>query len=275
MEYCSAKSIAMKAISANLSDIAAMGGRPLYIMLGFAIPAHVDQRWMKEFSISFSKYCKEYNVIVIGGDTTASASGLFISITCIGEVHIENIKYRNQAKINDFIYVTGELGDSHAGLLLQGEGIKDEHHETVINKHLFPEAKVKIGEWLGKQFCVHAMMDISDGLYIDLSRMIKASGDGATLTLESLPISAAVRALAQEYGWDPVKIALEGGEDYQLLFTVSEANATAFEKRFFEEFKYHVPKIGQITHNHQITLLQNNSPVKMAIKPFSHFGEES
>jgi thiamine-monophosphate kinase len=206
-----------KSLQVNLSDIAAMGARPLYALLGLGLPSRSAAGWIAEFFEGFKSVAEDFGVRLIGGDITR-ASKVTVSVTLLGEA--ENIIRRSGAKPGHRLFVSGMLGEAREGMLLlrkkhrfgENEGI-----DRMLRAFLNPEAQVGLGKELARHRVASAMIDISDGLSVDLSRLCEESGYGAEIYLERLPVSTELRAL-QRRAYD---FALNGGEDYQLLFSVS------------------------------------------------------
>ena len=182
-KYVDSKSLACKTLQVNLSDIAAMGAKALYVMLGIAIPKNYDQ-YVNDFLSHFAQECKMNNVLLIGGDTTAAPDKLFISITIIGETN--NPKQRNTAKPGDIVCVVGNLG--HAYLGLQAFERQLPGFEEFKEFFLKPKAAIPEGSWLGEQAAVTAMMDISDGLFVDLKKLCKASAVAGIIKIMNFSI---------------------------------------------------------------------------------------
>lgn len=260
--YFTPEDLAHKALHVNLSDIAAMGAKPLYILCGISIPSNL-QDYAIRFLNSLTAMCQKVGVILIGGDTTASHDRLFISITAIGMAPEANIKHRSGAKTNDLICIIGSLGFAHLGFLSL------EQHSSTNAKYIIsflrPEAKIKEGIWLGKQLAVTSMMDVSDGLYIDLKRLCTSSNKGAVLDIDLLQ-----GHLTPEVS---LQIALEGGEDYGLLMTIHKDLFEELSHRFMEIFGYDLKVVGHITDGDGIFFQQDNKPAEIAVNPFTHFGE--
>lgn len=262
IDYFKPEYLAHKALHVNLSDIAAMGASPLYILCGISIPSNLHD-YTKTFLDSLASACQEANVILIGGDTTASQDALFISITAMGIASEANIKYRNGAKAGDLICVAGNIGFAHLGFvsLEQSKSIKQQY----INSFLRPEAKIKEGIWLGSQTVITSMMDISDGLYIDLKRLASSSKKHAVLDIDLLQ-----NYLTPEVS---VQIALEGGEDYGLLVTIPKDSLEELSHRFMKSFGYDLKFIGYITDGEGISLKQGKRAAEVTVNHFVHFGE--
>jgi len=269
--YFSPEDLAHKALHVNLSDITAMGARPSLALLSLSVPPHVDETWMRRFLDAFAKECKAQNVTLIGGDTTASRHDLFISVTAIGHAAPTQIKYRRGAKMGDVICVAGTLGEAGAGLALLEKNIAG--FDIVKAKCLHPMALVEEGAWFALKPQITSMMDISDGLYTDLGRMMEKSGLGAALICEMLRPSPALAEASAALQKDVLHYMLTGGEDYALLFTVAANAWSAIEQDFAQKFHYKLQKIGIVNADKGITLMQNGAEVPFRYKSFSHFGE--
>ena len=206
-----------KSAAVNLSDIAAMGGIPRFLYLGLALPAELSLEDLDAFTAGFIAKAAEHGACLVGGDTCRSPGPLVISVTAEGTVPEAELVKRSGAAAGDAIYVSGTLGDSALALrrLLGGESPEP----FLARRHHDPEARVPLGRALAAAGIPSAMIDVSDGLVGDLGHILKASGVGADLELGALPLSAPLReALAASP--EIFELALTGGEDYELLFTV-------------------------------------------------------
>lgn len=224
-----ARAIAYKALAANLSDLAAMGATPRWITLALTMPT-ADEHWISAFSGGLKQLCEYFGVQLIGGDTTRGP--LSITVTVMGSVPEGKALHRGGAWPGDWIFVTGTLGDSAAGLALlqqmsnQGGDdaelikVQSPHNEFLIERHYHPSPRIVAGQSL--RDVATAAIDVSDGLMSDLAHILKMSGCNAHIDLENLPLSDALKACCSEQ--QAVEFALSGGEDYELLFTVSEEN---------------------------------------------------
>jgi thiamine-monophosphate kinase len=254
LRTASPKSIGYRAAMANLSDIAAMGAAPRFLLISLAIPSSLKQPQILELYAGLMEACREHGVVLIGGDTSASASGLFINITLMGTTPVRRALFRKGARIGDGVYVTGTLGDSLAGLqILRGRpstrrrrpDLRAVDHRFLIQRHLHPTARIAEGRWLNRHGWATAAMDISDGLSGDIRHICVESRVGAELDAALLPVSAACRAYAECRGFDPTELALAGGEDYELLFTVSHERQAAVERQA-RAHGYRIARIGVI-----------------------------
>ena len=226
-----------KTLAVNVSDIAAMGGSPKYAFLSIALPKTVDCLWVYDLIQGIKDACKEWNILLLGGDTVGSQRDIFLNFTLIGSIYLKNIKYRDQAKSNDIICVTGYLGDAGGGLkALQENTIRNEHIEYLNSFSLSSKASSSTGIWLAEQNDIHAMIDLSDGLDCDLKHLITLSHLGAEVEISKVPLSDALKQTCLDNKWDPLKLALVGGEDYCLLFTVSPNAFPAIQHSFQKEF---------------------------------------
>lgn len=224
MEDASPEDIGWKSAAVNLSDIAAMGGKPVATFLSVAIPGSVDESWMARFIEGYKQLSDIFKVPLAGGDTTSSKGGLSICVTVLGQLPSGKAKLRSSAVAGDQICVTGFLGDSAAGLkaILEGSE-KTTDMETLVRRHYRPLPRIAEGQMLLSSSGVHALMDISDGIASDLKHILEASGVGAVIDTDSLPISPELSRVAAEKGWDAYRLAACGGEDYELLFTKDPA----------------------------------------------------
>ena len=245
--------IGFRAAVANLSDIAAMGGAAQYMLVSVAIPRTGTSRQVRQLYEGMMAACRPHKVRLIGGDTSASTAGWFINITMIGSVTPHRALFRSGAKVGDDLYVTGTLGDSLAGLELLKQvhrktttlSLTPSHRRFLMRRHLRPTARIAEGQWLSKHSWATSAIDVSDGLSGDLRHLCEESRVGAEIDLSALPLSPACRAYGGLTGQDPMALALQGGEDYELLFTVSSRQRKGFE-RMASSHRFHVTRIGRI-----------------------------
>lgn len=233
MDNISAYRLGWKSAAVNISDIAAMGGRCTGSFLSFALPKGLGKEWTDEFFRGYKEISSLYGCPLLGGDTTSSPDRLCISVTVTGEAPAGKSVKRSNAAIGDLICVTGNLGDSGCGLriILEGSG-RDADAEKLIARHYLPMPRVKEGMEIAAAGA-SAMMDISDGIGSDLRHIIEASGVGAEIDTSMIPLSNELKSKCAEYGWDPLELAISGGEDYELLFTISEENAKKIDFNHF------------------------------------------
>jgi thiamine-monophosphate kinase len=260
-----ARAIGHKAVAVNLSDIAAMGAKPSWLSLAITLP-EVNEAWINSFCEGVFELCDFYNVELIGGDTTQGP--LSITITAQGITPQDSYLKRSGAKAGDWLYVTGELGD--AALALQhitGKvDIEAQSFSLIRTKLDYPKPRVLAGQML-REYASSAI-DLSDGLIADLGHICQASNVGANLILDALPLSTIMRdSLLND---DAIKLALSGGDDYELLFTVSEDNKVGMETAM-SHAGTPVTCIGQLNASHTITTTLNNKPISINTDGFEHF----
>jgi len=231
--YTPLKHLGYKSVVVNLSDIYAMNAIPKQITYSFAISNKISLSATEELYEGVKLACDNYQVDLVGGDTSSSLTGMLLSITAIGKAKSEEIVYRKNAKKGDLICVTGDLGGAFAGLQLlerekkvfeSGPGLQPvlNNYSNILEKQLKPEARKEIIELFGNQNILPgSMIDISDGLSSDLLHICDASDVGCKIFEDKIPIHNETINFAEEININPLNLALNGGEDYELLFTVS------------------------------------------------------
>ena len=226
-EYFRPYEIGAHAFAASLSDICAMGGRPLYALVNISFPKKIKQKYMDTLYQGILDYAGNYSTDIIGGDTTA-APVIMATITVIGEVEKGRALRRDKARPGDMVFVTGTLGDSHAGLKILSKKTRSGLSATEyipVKKHLVPQPAYMEGRMLLDSGMVNACMDVSDGIASDLARICEESSTGAEIYVDKLPVSFSASKTAAQYGEKVSDYALYGGEDFVLLFTVAAKNA--------------------------------------------------
>ena len=264
--------VGFRAAAANLSDIAAMGGTPQYLLVALAIPRTGASRQVHQLYRGMMAACSPHHVGLIGGDTSASSSGWFLSLMLIGMVPPRRALFRSGARIGDFLYVTGTIGDSLAGLKLLNElpsraktqprttaALSTRHRNFLIKRHLRPTARVAEGKWLSNHRFATSAIDISDGLSGDLRHICEESHVGAEVDLSVLPISTACHAYAAARKLNPEDLALTGGEDYELLFTVAPRQRPRLEQT-------------ALKHGFPLTRIGKIHPLRFGIQALSPYG---
>ena len=250
--------LALKSLAVNLSDIAAMGGEPLYFYLGLGFPDRKPLADLKRFFAGLQKGCRRWKVELAGGDYSRSRQ-MFISITLVGNA--KRPVFRHGARTGDWIGLTGPVGESALGLRLLLKGIRSpywsQRHKTVV-----PE--IEKGMILARR--VHSMIDVSDGLLIDLKRILDASGAGARIDYERIPVSTKMRSACRRYDIDERELVLSGGEDYALLFTVSEKN----EKKLRRDGIGYT-RIGKVTAGRGLVVRDSGMHLNVRDAGFDHF----
>lgn len=270
LNWTSLFALGHKSLAVNLSDIAAMGGVPAYVILSLGIPADFDSKQVDEFYRGFNDLARKYRVALIGGDTNAAQS-LIVSVCLIGHPPTRPIR-RTGARIGDDIYVTGTLGDAALGLKILRQkrpSAKRAEIAHLLRRHRLPTPRLAVGAVLAQRKLATAMIDISDGLLQDLGHVCKASRVGAVIWNQRLPLSRAYLALAGKNG---TSAALTGGEDYELLFCARPRHRDQIEK-LSTRARVNITRIGMcVKARKKITVLDaSGQPVIPRLKGHDHF----
>lgn len=272
-KYFSPFEIGAHAFAASVSDICAMGGRPLYALVNLAYPKKTPQNYIDTLYKGIMDYADNYCTDIIGGDTI-SAPQIMVSVTVVGEVERGKALRRDGARAGDSIFVTGTLGDSHAGLkiLLKKSRTKLKAHEYMpVKKHILPQPAYMEGRVLLQSNLVNACMDVSDGIVSDIARICEESGTGAIIDVDSLPVSFSAHKTAQQFGEAVTDYALYGGEDFVLMFTAAKKNRKKLAG-YLEENSLTAFEVGTITKKKGISLLKNGKLTKEnGKKAWNHF----
>ncbi len=279
LTYTPLKHLGYKACAVNISDIAAMNGTPKQLTVSIAISNRFSVEALEELYVGMKLACDRYKVDLVGGDTTSSKSGLFISITALGEAKQEDITYRNGAKEHDLICVSGDLGAAYMGLLvlerekqvfLANPNMQPElqGNDYIIERILKPEPRTDIVQML-KDYDIKptAMIDISDGLASEIMHICKDSNVGCCIYEDKIPIDPATSMTAETFDIQPTVAAMNGGEDYELLFTIDQKD--------YDKIKDlgHVSIIGHITEANlgMFLMPRNGSPVPIQAQGWDSF----
>ena len=233
-----------KSLAVNLSDLAAMGAMPRFFTVSIALPRDVGIDWIAGFYRGMRTLANRQGAILIGGDLSRSPAGIQTVITAIGETSDRRPVYRSGGQPGDFLYVTGVLGRAAAGLSLLWRGSirgKNAAERKALQSHRVPEPRCVVGTWLARSRFVRCMIDLSDGLSMDLPRLCTASRTGAEIWGDRLPVFSPAR----RWQSDPLTLALHGGEDFELLFAVASRKAAGFEQAYPSEFPP-ISRIGRL-----------------------------
>ncbi|WP_319409315.1 thiamine-phosphate kinase [uncultured Desulfosarcina sp.] len=229
--------IGIKSVACNVSDIAAMGGTPTFMFVSLALAPDTEVGWVESLYKGMAEACRRYGVVLAGGDTTHGEAAT-ISITLLGRVSPENLRLRSHARPGELLCVTGPLGGSAAGLALLAAGLEPPPY--LKEKHLAPVCRLDVSPGIAP--VARAMVDISDGLAAEVNHICDQSGTGAEIAVADIPIDPSVRLAASLTGKDPLDFALSGGEDFELLFSISPENKQLLEKKGLQ-----VMAIGWVT----------------------------
>jgi len=256
-DWAAPEDVGYKAVAVNVSDVAAMGGRPRFILVSGGTPdPETALRCMK----GVAEACEEFGVYQLGGDTTR-ARALTVNVSILGELP-EPPMLRSGARLGDLLAVTGELGASAAGLLLLQ---RDERApERLVRKHLRPKPRVEVG-LAAARLGVQAAIDLSDGLASDVRRVCEMSGVGCRMDLDHLPIAPDTRRISESLGCDPETLAATGGEDYELLFAAPERTLDALSR----ESNISITVVGEVIRG-GATFLRGGKPVE-GLTGWDHF----
>lgn len=277
--YMPLKHLGFKAVAVNVSDICAMNGKAEQVVVSLAVSSKFSLEAIEELYAGIKAACEQYEVDLVGGDTTSSLSGLVLTITVLGSVKKEKVVYRSGASEYDLIVVTGDLGGAYMGLQLlerEKEVFKAnpsiqpdlEGHDYILERQLKPEARKDIVQYLAElEVLPTSMIDVSDGLASEILHICKASNVGCRIYDEKIPIDSKTSMAALDFNLDPVTCALNGGEDYELLFTIKQAD---FEKVVSNP---HMTVIGHITNSNEGNYYvdKNGSMISLKAQGWKHF----
>jgi len=299
--YSSFQQIGQKALIVNISDIAAMGGKPKFAFISVALPPYLSLENFDELSLGITETAKKHSISIVGGDTNAGTgylnssskneplkeqySGVVINITLLGEIHPKNVITRRGARQGDLIVITGHVGDSSAGLDLL-RSVKSSsankstidvsriHYQQAINRHRVPIIRLAEAQLISQNHLATAMIDVSDGVVGDLRHICQQSKVGAVLWSEHIPLSNAVQDIARLFHKQPLSYGLSGGEDYELLFTCPPDRMDEAKRLIKQSMGTPLSIIGEITHKEKgIRLIDSkgNSLPAPEESGFDHF----
>jgi len=263
-----------KSLAVNLSDIAAMGGTAKEAFVSIAVPEDCPVDYLEDLYRGIKKLASEFDVNILGGDTTASKSDLMISITVTGSVPEQEMLRRDKAQPGDSIFSTGYTGESKAGLhiLLNSIPAATEEFQSLLNAHMLPKPFLAEGRFLAQQKGVHSAIDVSDGLSADLMHIAEESNTGARLYYDGIPVSENLKKFCAQFNFDPVEYALTGGEDYILLCTVPPDDAENIALDYQKKFKQPLHKIGEITDLKKLEMVYSGDRVEsLTPQGWDHF----
>ena len=260
----SPEDIGWKSLAVNLSDIAAMGGTPIATFLSIALPKDVQGEWAERFIAGYAELSRKFNVPLLGGDTTSSLRDIAINVGVLGRTPLGKSIKRCGASVGHGIYVTGNLGDSAAGLqAILNSWDRTQEVDSLIQSHIKPIPRIDEGQALMNTGIVGAMMDISDGVASDLRHILKTSGVGAKVHLDRIPMSDNLKRACDKYGKDGYALAVGGGEDYELLFTAPAGIEDLVD--------FTIYRIGEIIPGNSLIWMENGNSVDFDIQGFNHF----
>lgn len=251
--------IGMKAIEINVSDIAAMGGNPRYALISLGLKEDLPVDFVEELYRGMWKACDKYCIDIVGGNMTHS-NQIFISVTLVGEVKEKNLTLRSCAKAGDLIFLSGPVGNGRAGLRLFQNGV--EGFDGIKKRYLEPKARLDFASKIAP--FVNSMIDVSDGLASEIMHICKNSKCGAKIYMDKIPIREDVREVARILNENEYDYALYGGEDFELLYTVSKENINKIDGYL----------IGEITKNREIKIVSYGKEEKLTRFGYDHFSRD-
>ncbi|MGQ9688313.1 MAG: thiamine-phosphate kinase [Desulfobaccales bacterium] len=269
----SLRQLGEKSLAVNLSDLAAMGGEPRYALLSLGWPPERDLAGALEFGAGLAACAGAYGVAVIGGDTVASPGQLSIALTVLGRVPKNEMLRRSGTRAGDLVYVTGPLGEAAAGLAILCHQLPVDPHlgEPLIRAHLSPRPQVAAGRLLARERLASACIDLSDGVATDLMHLCRRSGVGARLAAADLPVPDGVRWVAEKIGREFWELALQSGEDYQLLFTCPPDRARHLGDLFSRAGLAVPSPIGEIVPGGDVIVIINGKDKIISGGGYEHF----
>jgi thiamine-monophosphate kinase len=246
-----ADAVGWKCLARALSDVAAMGGEPRCFLLSLALPSTCAGRWLDGFLEGLRRASRRFGCVLAGGDTTRHEE-ILVNVTVVAEIKPRHAVLRTGARPGDAVFVSGRLGEAEAGLrLLRRSRGPANMNDPRLQKHLYPEPRLGLGRWLAENRLASAMMDVSDGVSTDLARLCAASGVGARIDAAQLPAVRGSQGLLPRAA-DALELALHGGDDYELLFTVPRGRAGRIPKTHRGLL---LTKIGEITSARKVLLI--------------------
>ena len=268
-----------KSIAVNLSDIAAMGGTPLYVLASVALPPQIDKDWMDQWSMGASAIMEEFGCTLIGGDTVKGPV-LTINIFILGSATREATILRRTAGMGENIYVSGSLGFAAAGLEICRqpaffESFTKDELEPFIMQHLNPSPRVKLGQTLAASGMVSAMQDISDGVATDLAHICSQSGVGGEVRADLLPGTDALEKVCRKLHRTVEDLQLSGGEDYELLFTVKKGKDEALLALLQDSGIEKVCRVGRTVPGESVRLVSAEGSLDIGFMGYQHTGRDS
>ncbi|MBF0294018.1 MAG: thiamine-phosphate kinase [Magnetococcales bacterium] len=262
--------LARKALRVNLSDLAAMGARPCWYLLSLSLPPETPLTWVERFAAGLREEGERFGVTVVGGNTTGSLGGIFVNVTLMGLVSQDRAMLRSGAQAGDRIVVSGTIGDAALGLAVRQGRLAVAADRQFLEERLdLPEPRVALGLALADSAVAHGVIDLSDGLVADLGHLCAASGVGAVIETGRIPFSPVARDLLEKDG-ALLPLLLTGGEDYELLFTVSPG-AVDLVAALAREVGVPLTDIGEITTGETIQVMQGGQPLALDRGGWRHF----
>jgi thiamine-monophosphate kinase len=267
-----------RAAAVNLSDLAAMGAQPRLFLVSLALPrrAGLGESWLKSFHAGLWAFMSAFGSRAAGGDLSASKGGVFIDVTVVGEVERGRALRRSAARPGDHVFVSGPLGGSAAGLALLARrgrpaGLSAARAELLKRAHRLPMPRVLAGRWLLQERAAHACIDVSDGLASEAWHLSRESGVRLDLDLDAVPLAPGLEAVARALGRRPLDLALDGGEDYELLFTVPPRALRLVEEKMAHYTGCAPKRIGSVSRGRGVRAREGGRVQALPDGGYEHF----
>ncbi len=275
-DYFTPHQLGWRSLAANISDVAAMAAEPQYAVVSIAIPSSLEVEKVEDLYRGMVVLGGRYGVRIMGGDTTISPDRLFLSITVLGTAPAQAIVRRAGARVGDGLYVTGVLGQAHAGLLVLSTptAFPPDKFPAVVARHLQPLPRVQEALFLREELHLTSMIDVSDGLASEVHHLCSLGGVGAVVEEGLIPMSPEAQAVAAQLGKRPADFALGGGEDFELLFTAEDSEVRRIQPLFEEKFGLALSRVGEIVSpEHGVQLrLESGEMLPLGMVGWDHFG---
>ncbi|MGQ0736101.1 MAG: thiamine-phosphate kinase [Acidobacteriota bacterium] len=273
--FSTAGDIGVRALAANLSDLAAMGAEPRWALLSLALPDSTPVGEVDEMVTGIATLAAAHDVAVVGGNVTTSPSALVIDITAIGTVRPRQLLTRSGGRAGDELFVSGTVGGAAAGLEMLRSGVAADAGHPCVVRHVRPVPRVRLGLAIGRARAARAMIDLSDGLADAAHQLAEASGCGIELDAETIPIDACARAWWESNGTDPVAAALAGGDDYELLCAIPRSWQGRLRHARSRVGDPPLTRIGVLTRDRDARVLRRSGARVRLPRGYEHFGSRS
>ncbi len=277
-EYFEPTEVGWRLMAANLSDVAAMGGEPLFALVALALPKTIPVEHVQEIYTGLADLADRFDVAVVGGDTTGSPGGSFLALTMLARAPEGRFGRRDRARPGDVLAVSGYLGGSQAGLnvLLGRNGLRGTAYPTVVERHKRPWPRVQEGKFLVHEVGVECVIDVSDGLASEVGHLCRLSGVGARVEAERVPLHPETIRVAEHLGESALEYALYGGEDFELLFSVPRNRWKALSAEWQARFDTPLTRVGEVVEARQgLTLVLPERVQPLTPRGWDHFRHES
>jgi len=267
-------SLGWKSLAVNISDIAAMGGSPVGFTISLGVPVRTSIAFLDSYYDGIMSLAEQTGTQLLGGDTAGSGEGMFISVSIIGSVMSDGVVYRSTGKDEDDVYVTGCLGEAALGLIILERNASSEGNEIdqLRNRHLRPFPRLEEGRALAEKKIARSMIDVSDGLIADLRHICTESVLGAIVETEHIPISTVVKEHAEQFGADPLSLALSGGEDYELVFSADRKKRSEIAS-LGRQWNCPISRIGRLSRTVQDVVVRDaqGHSIPVGAAGYDHF----